>query len=280
MHELYPCDIAVLSRAEVEQAVGARAQTVYLGGGVVLARALTRYKLFLHSSDRGFGCHVMMDGFWEIWLTQFFTRMVKPGMRVIDVGANYGYHTMLLADMVTDAGRVLAVEPNPAAAGLLREAVLLNGFAGHVQVIESALGDAAQDSVELFVPDGEPKNAYVGGASDGRSGSRHQVALTSVDHLLADLGHVDLIKVDAEGGEEDIVAGMRTLLRTRPPALVLEFNAGRYADPAGFLRDLLDVYGEVASIDFDGAAKKVSAQTVLTHQVGKDWLLFFAAPGA
>ena len=280
MHELYPHDIAALSRGEVEQAVSARAQAVYLGGGVVLARALTRYKLFLHSTDRGFGCHVMMDGFWEIWLTQFLARMVKPGMHVIDVGANYGYHTMLLADMVTDAGRVLAVEPNPAAAGLLREAVLLNGFAGHVQVIESALGDAAQDCVELFVPDGEPKNAYVGGALDGRTGIRHQVASTSVDRLMAGLGHVDLIKIDAEGGEETILAGMRDLLSTRPPALVLEFNAGRYADPAGFLRGLLDIYGDVAAIDFDGVAKKVSAETVLSVQVGTDWLLYFAAPGA
>lgn len=279
MDELYPGNIATLSRGEVERAVGARARTVYLGGGVVLARALTRYKLFLHSSDRGFGCHVMMDGFWEIWLTQFLARVLKPGMRAIDVGANYGYHTMLMADVVTDSGRVLAVEPNPAAAGLLRESVLLNGFAGHVQVIEAALGAAPAVSVELFVPDGEPKNAYVGGSLDVRSGMRHPVALTSVDQLLVDFGHADLIKIDAEGGEEDIIAGMKDLLRARPPALVLEFNAARYADPAGFLRRLLDVYGNVASIDFDGTAKNVSAETILTIQVGKDWLLFFAAPG-
>lgn len=277
MHELYPNDIAMLDRGDVERTVGARAQTVYLGNGVVLARALTRYKLFLHSADRGFGCHVMLDGFWEIWLTQFLARILKPGMHVIDVGANYGYHTMLLADVVSDTGRVLAVEPNPVAAGLLRESVLLNGFAGHVQVIEAALGAVAEGSAELFVPAGEPKNAYVGGTLDGRSGMRHSVTLTSIDRLLLDLGHVDLIKIDAEGGEEDIVVGMQNLLRTRPPALVLEFNAGRYADPAGFLQSLLNVYGTVASIDFDGVAKTVSAETVLTVQVGKDWLLFFAA---
>ncbi len=280
MDELYPDNIATLSRGEVERAVGARARTVYLGGGVVLARALTRYKLFLHSSDRGFGCHVMMDGFWEIWLTQFLARTLKAGMRAIDVGANYGYHTMLMADMVTDSGHVLAVEPNPAAAALLRESVLLNGFAGHVQVVEAALGAVPAGSVELFVPDGEPKNAYVGGTLDGRRGMRHPVALTSVDRLLVDLGHADLIKIDAEGGEEDIIAGMTDLLRVRPPALILEFNAARYADPARFLRRLLDVYGDVASIDFDGAAKKVSVDKVLTVHVGKDWLLFFAAPGA
>ena len=75
------------------------------------------------------------------------------------------------------------------------------------------------------------------------------------------------------------MAGMRDPLGTCPPALVLEFNAGRYVDPAGFLRVLLDVYGDVASIDFDGVAQKVSAETVLSDQVGTDWLLFFAARG-
>jgi len=89
----------------------------------MLARVLGRYKMFLHTSDRGFACHVAMDGFWEIWVTQFFARTLRAGMVAIDIGANYGYYTLLFGAAVTSSGRVLAFEPNPRAASLLRESV-------------------------------------------------------------------------------------------------------------------------------------------------------------
>jgi hypothetical protein len=144
-------------------------------------------------------------------------------------------------------------------------------------VIEAALGAEAEGSVQLFVPDSEPKNAYVGDA--GEAGCGHTVRLTNIDALASGLDRVDLIKIDAEGGETAIVAGMQELLRTRPPALVLEFNAARYADPAGFLASLLQVYGSVAAIGFDSEPAPVTAETVLTTQFGEDWMLYFAAPG-
>lgn len=275
---LYPADIAALDRAALERAIQSHTQTVYLGDGVVLARVLTRYKVLLHTADRGFACHVMMDGFWEIWLTQFFARTLKPGMRVINVGANYGYYTMLFADSVTRSGRVLAVEPNPAAARLLRQSVDLNGFGGQTEVVETALGDR-DGQARLLVPRHEPKNAYIADDEPGADIVAHTVAVTRLDSLAERLGSVDLVKIDAEGAETAIVAGMVGLLRNRPPAIVLEFNAARYADAGSFLRVLLDVYGSVANIDYDGQATSVSPETVLTTQFGEDWLLYFAAPG-
>lgn len=272
MHELYPADLATLKRPDLEQSIQQRTQTVYLGGGVVLARILTRYKMLLHTSDRGFAGHVMMDGFWEIWLTQFFARTLKPGMRVVDIGANYGYYTMLFADIVTRSGGVLAVEPNPAAAHLLRQSVVLNGFADHTEVIEVALGAVAEGTARLVVPPGEPKNAYL---SDNGS-SAHTVMLTSLDQLASRFGHIDLVKIDAEGSEVDIIAGMQGLFRTGPPAMVLEFNAARYADPANFLGNLLEIYGEVSAIGFDAEATPIAPDIVLNTKVGEDWLLFFS----
>src|SRR5882672_5557832 len=119
--DLYPHHLATWSRPLLERAIRRRVQTAYLGDGLVLARILGRHKIFLRSSDRGFACHVMLDGFWEMWLTQFLAHRVKPGMTVIDVGANFGYYTLLLGDAVGEAGRVIAAEPNPDAASLLQE---------------------------------------------------------------------------------------------------------------------------------------------------------------
>jgi FkbM family methyltransferase len=275
LYELYPPDLASRPRSELEQSIQQRAQTVYLGDGIVLARVLTRYKLLLHTSDRGFAGHVMMDGFWEIWLTQFFARTLKPGMHVVDVGANYGYYTMLFADIVGPTGSVIAVEPNPAAAGLLRQSVTLNGFARTTRVVEAALGVEAGGSAILNVPSGEPKNAHLRSAGVSLDGDI-AVARTNLDTLLGEVDRVDLIKIDAEGAEEQILLGMERLLHHSPPALVLEFNARRCVDPAGVLARLLAIYGDMAAIDFDSQATPVTAETVLASESGEDWLLYFS----
>ena len=57
--------------------------------------------------------------------------------------------------------------------------------------------------------------------------------------------------------------------------MVLEYNVARYADPAAFLDRLLRIYGALRHVDYDGRAADVSAERVLTEQVGEDWLLFF-----
>lgn len=57
----------------------AATQAVYLGEHKVLSRVLGRYKMFLDTRDQGFGAHVMLDGYWEMWLTQFIARLVTPG---------------------------------------------------------------------------------------------------------------------------------------------------------------------------------------------------------
>jgi len=278
MHDFYPSDLATLDRAALETGIQRRTQIVPIGGDVVLARVLTRHKMFLRTSDLGFGCHVMMDGFWEIWLTRFIARTVKPGMRAVDVGANFGYYTMLLADVVGAAGAVIAVEPNPDTATLLRRSVQLNGYAGYTEVVEAALGAEADGSVAFFAPEGEPKNAAVGPAH-GRAGQEMVVPATSLDAIARRVGPIDFIKIDAEGGEEAIVAGMATILAEAPPAMVLEFNTGRGSDPAGLFARLAAIYGNVAEINFDGDTVPVTRETVLGTRRGEDWLLYFAREG-
>ena len=246
----------------------------------MLARILGRHKMFLHASDHGFACHVAMDGYWEIWLTQFFARTIKPGMVAIDVGANYGYYTLLFGDAVTRSGRVLAVEPNPGAAALLRDTVLLNGLADRIRVVESALGPPGLDEAPFFIPWTEPKNARVVGDEIQGGGDTVMVPVTTLDALAADLPAIDIIKIDAEGAELGILDGMRHVLRRHRPKLVLEFNAMRYPNPAAFLHELLALYGQVQVISFSGIAEPIAPDTILTTRAGQDWNLLFTPPDA
>ena len=275
MYDVYPSQIAQLDRTRLEQAITSRCQVIPVADDVVLARVLTRYKMFLRPSDIGFGCHVMMDGFWEIWLTQFFARTVKPGMCVVDIGANFGYYTMLFADMVGAAGKVVAAEPNPDVASLLQRSVNLNGFAGRTEVLQAAMSDAAGGTVAFFAPDGEPKNAAMG-MGHGGAGTQYFVDVTNLEALANRIGKIDLIKVDAEGAEAAIIAGMGAALEAQAPAMVLEFNPVRGTDPAGLLDRLIAIYGGLTVVGFDSIPTPVTKEKVMSAQDNEDWLLYLS----
>ena len=79
-----------------------------------------------------------LGGHWESWITLAIARLVRPGWRCLDVGANHGYYTLIMADGVGPTGNVLAVEPNRKPARLLPLTLSVNGFSDWVEVVERA----------------------------------------------------------------------------------------------------------------------------------------------
>lgn len=274
MRELSLGEIAAMSRQQAEEEIRARVQTVYLGNRRVLTRVLGRQKIYLSTDDIGFAGHVMLDGYWEMWLTQFFARIVQPGMTVIDVGANAGYYSILFGDAVGASGRVIAVEPIPQTCELLRRSVLLNGYGATTRIVNAALGSEASGEVHMLVPENEPKNAAVVGAA-----TAHTIAVpaTTLDALAADLNRIDLIKIDAEGAEEDIVAGMDGVIQRHKPNVLLEFNARRSKDPVSFLASLHKDFVKISALDFDAELKPVTDKQLLDTSSGEDVLLYCEA---
>lgn len=272
--DLYPHHLANWPRTRLEAAIRRRVQTAYLGDSLVLARILGRHKIFLRSSDRGFACHVMLDGFWEMWLTQFLARHVKLGMTVVDVGANFGYYTLLLGDAVGETGHVIAVEPNPDAAALLQETVRLNGHATRTRVVPHALGATAGHGW-LYSPDGEPKNATLVDSKDLRGGRTINVKTLTLDQIALPCKKVNLVKIDAEGGEIAIAAGMRQLIARDRPMITLEFNPARYADPRSFLNEMLASYGTARELSLDGDLLPLDKIAVLDQTNREDRILIF-----
>jgi FkbM family methyltransferase len=265
-------DIAALPREAVEAASRALASPVYLGGGVGLCRMLTRYKLHVATDDTGFAANLLLDGYWESWLTRFIARTVRRGDTVVDVGANCGYYSLLMADLVGPEGRLHAVEPNPAMAALLARSLSLNGFAERTEICRAALGAVDGGTATLFVPEHEPKNAAIVAGRPEAPGRACEVPVKTLDALVGPDTRVGFIKVDAEGAEEAIVAGMPRLLAARTP-MVLEFNAARYADPGAFLGRLTDAYGALRHVGYAGLSEPVAPEPVLKERFGEDWLL-------
>ena len=272
-------EFAYRSKRSLEALCRARAQPVYLGENEGLCRILGRYKLYVDTRDQGLCANLLLDGFWEMGLTMYMARTVRPGMVVVDVGANFGYYTILLGGLVGDNGHVYAIEPAPLTAAMLRRSIKLNGLEDSTTVVEAAAGANAGAPALLYVPHREPKNAAVvtsPEAVDQEGGTLYQVAEARIDALVAGRPRVDFIKIDAEGSEEAIVAGMLATLRRDKPLLVLEFNTVRSRDPAALLATLGAIYGRPRYLDLHGKVHAATAAQLTSERVGSDWLLVFA----
>jgi FkbM family methyltransferase len=216
----------------------------------------------------------MLDGYWEMWLTQCLARYLKAGMTVVDVGANFGYYTLLCGDAVGENGRVIAVEPNPDTVDLLRETVNLNGLSSRTTIVPNALGSKA-GRVLFYVPDSEPKNATIVQRTGHPGGQTIEVSAVTLDEAAKSAGKVDVVKIDAEGGEIGVIAGMKELIARDRPTIFLEFNAARYSNPRAFLDTLLASYGSVRELTLEGKLQAADISAVTDRELIMDRLLVF-----
>jgi FkbM family methyltransferase len=192
----------------------------------------------------GAGRLCIADGFWEIWLTLFCARNLKSGMTAIDVGAHYGYYSVMFADFIGASGRLISIEPNPRAGELLGRSLELNGFMGRSRVMPVVAGAPEDCQASLFIPPFESKNALVVADASGLSerGAVIQVESVCLDKICAQMERVDFVKIDAEGSEERIFEGMYDTIKRFHPLIVMEFNALRYSNPGAFLERMLGAY--------------------------------------
>lgn len=161
--------------------------------------------------------------------------LVRPGDVVWDVGANVGLYTVMLGQLVGDAGRVVAFEPSPAAQQALQANLQLNALA-NVHTYRLALGNApGMATLAAAGPVTTGTHRLVAAASD--TTELLDVAMESGDHLaVSDPAHAplpNLVKIDVEGAEEAVLSGMESILRTTQcRAVMVEVHFG-LLDAAG-----------------------------------------------
>ncbi len=264
-----------------QAAVRAMAQAVPMAGGTLLCRTLGRHKMLVDAADFTHAPHLAMDGFWEWWTTRFLSSQLRPGEVVVDGGACYGYFSLLAAELVGPTGRVLAFEPNPRMASLLRRNLTLNGMEDRVMVEEVALAGPDSGRVaRLVVPEGSPMNAHLQAdepeAATDAAGAMPLVATRPLDRHAA--LRPDFIKLDICGAEEAAWEGMQGLIAANPALRVLlNFNPARCDAPTGFLDRIAGQF-PLRRLAADGTAQPCTIPDALR---GGDVMLFLAreAPG-
>lgn len=158
------------------------------------------------------------------------SRVVRPGMVCVDVGAAGGAHLLVMARRVGPTGRVLGFEPRPGSLRALRRITRLAGVSDRTELHQLALADQ-EGELPLRIPI-VPTRAHLPGTTVDLAGTAafaklpHReitVPTRRLDDVLAESGidRVDVLKIDVEGAELPALAGASdTLARARPLVLV------------------------------------------------------------
>ena len=236
-----------LSRAAIEHSRPAVIQEV---DDNILVRCLDSYNVWAAKEDVSVTPSLKHHGYWEAWITSWFTHNIDEGDFVVDIGANCGYFTMLFEKLVGKDGRVVAYEASRRYAELLKKTRAGNDAQF---VIENVAVADKPGTLTLTYP-----GAYTGSASvvygfDPKWGEEHHevVKATTLDTDFEGMDTPNLIKIDAESAEEIIWNGATELFnRHDAPVIVLEYSpTGTYSKE--FPQRLFD-YGEVTGIGYDG----------------------------
>ena len=198
----------------------------YLGGGRAIALTHAGKKIYLDTRDLGLTPHIATEGIWEPDVEAVLKRLVRPGHRVAEVGANMGYHTLTLAEGVGPRGHVDSFEANPAVLPLLRATIAVNGITDRVTIHPEAALDAA-GTVEFTSDPDHIGSGHLAIPGEAAHYSRLAVVpAVTLDAALAALARLDVLRMDAEGSEPLVLRGATALLQRSPGvAVVTEWSA-------------------------------------------------------
>jgi FkbM family methyltransferase len=179
--------------------------------------------MYASPEDLAVGRVIFANGIYEPSVTRAFRTRLRPGMTVVDVGANIGCFSLLSASPVGSTGSVIAVEPNPRNVKALHASAARNGFQ-HVHVFQTA----ASDECGLLFLNVDSSNETVSPAKGDIDDmlSRETVPALTLDTIIKSSRRADLIKLDTEGAEYKVLRGGRKFLSASRPTIISEFSPG------------------------------------------------------
>jgi FkbM family methyltransferase len=183
--------------------------------------------------------HVYATGNYEDATAATMSALIGPGDLCVDIGANIGFFTLLLAKRVGPDGKVWAFEPSPVTRERLAHNVAINHF-GHVAVRDEAISDSAGRCTFY----GGPSNHSGTASLRPRStvGQVYDVETRPLTACLPPGTKPDFIKIDVEGAEHLVLRGMSDILHTHHPDVIIEMSDPFLRQMGSSSRDLYDFF--------------------------------------
>lgn len=256
-----------------------------------------------HANENAIIRYLERGRYYEPDVARLMMRVVAAGDVVVDVGANAGFFSVLLAKLTGPAGHVLSFEPGRNTLSRLKHNIALNTLDNIILVERPAGADAGP--VTFFINnDDSGGNAlwdvgtFPGNVKSAAAPERLTLQATTVDAEVArhNLPTPKLIKIDTEGAELDVLRGCRNLLESRVPYVVAEyhpFGLAKMGATTADLRAFMESRGYATfALYYDGTMPRlippgteIAVPSIINllfstpEHVAKAWPAFFHHPG-
>ena len=201
--------------------------------------------MYLDSSD---SLRLSTNGVFEPYTTEVIKQNISNGDLVMDIGANIGYFTLIMAKGIRENGKVFSFEPEPKNFELLKKNVEINNYS-NVILEKKAIGNKT-GIAKLYLADRKNNIFYSGMHRIFRSDLVSQISnpvsinIIKLDDYLQDLKFIKkirLIKIDVEGAEFDVLKGMSKILdENKGIKIVMEFSSENLEDYGSNPSDVMD----------------------------------------
>ncbi len=203
-------------------------------------------ELFVHGdNDLHVSRQLRESGVWEPYESSLVLQRLKPGDVFLDVGANVGYFSLLAAATVGDSGAVFAFEPDPANFALLQVSAAHNVLDGIVHARCAGLAEESGEAL-LYLSRDNLGDHQIFEAEAGRESVSIEL-LNGAEYLGSRVTRLDLVKVDTQGSEYGVIAGLMPLLQSLPgvPDLIVELTPLSLRQCGSSGRQLIELLAEL-----------------------------------
>lgn len=189
-----------------------------LANGLMTVKPLLGNFLINCDTKTWIGAKIVYTGDYETPLKEVFKSIIKKGDRVLDIGANIGFHTLFFADLVGHEGLVYAFEPVEYNYQSLKYNVGLNQFQ-NVRLRNIALGNKNEDLNIVADEHSNNPGSFNLFSKDGNVTVKCHVG----DEIVREQ-RIDFIKIDVEGYEAFVLDGLIKSIKQNRPKIIFEYD--------------------------------------------------------
>lgn len=235
-------------------------------GKKTMVRSVHDYRLHLDTRDRGLSRTLFLFGKREIDHYRMLQAILRPEMKILDIGANIGYYAIMEALVVGPSGNIVAIEPMLPNIEMLRRNIDLNNIE-NIEVVHGAVS-AQTGTGQMFMSTHSNLHTFhnQGTAASSLDSTPVDVPTFTLQDVAAGRMQPDLMRMDVEGHEVEILGQLADLVErgVMSPMVIFETHLSRYTADNDFVPVLKKLfaagYGVTrAASSGDAGTRKIAA---------------------
>ena len=228
-----------------------------------ITKKIYNYKMLLDLYDKGISRTLLLFGKRELEHKKMLENIIKPEMTVLDIGANIGYYSLMMLELIGNKGKLIAVEPSPSNIEILRKNLLLNKY-NDIEVHNAAISDE-NGTKKFFLSEMSNLNTlnYTEKKSLNLTGETINVKTLTVPQIMEGR-NLDLIRMDVEGHEVEVLNGLIPNIGVNNlyPSIIFETHRSRYNNEHSMENTLKNLFAKNYKVSMLGSTSKEGTKKI------------------